>query len=227
LEKVRLLSDLDTLAFAQQQVANLEQSLAALAAKESRLPVLAQLPGINWLTALTILAAVGDISRFPQAKNLVGYTGLGARVHDSGLTTRTGRITKTGRKDLRAAMIEAAHKAASTHPHWQAELARLQPRLGYNKAVVAIARKLLVAAWHVLSKQILDKHAQPERLARKFIQLADKLGKANRPSGQTAAAFARLHLDRLGFARDLMLVPWGTKKRPVRLPPSSLPPPAD
>jgi transposase len=127
LEKVRLLSDLDTLVFAQQQVAILEQSLAVLAAKEPRLPLLAQLPGINWLTTLTILAAVGDISRFPQAKNLVGYTGLGARMHDSGLTTRTGRITKTGRKDLRAAMIEAAHKAASTHPHWQAELARLEP----------------------------------------------------------------------------------------------------
>ena len=43
---------------------------------------------------------------------------------------------------MRAAMVEAAQTAANTHPHWQAELARLEPRLGRNKAIVAIARKL-------------------------------------------------------------------------------------
>jgi transposase len=49
------------------------------------------------ITALTILAAIGDISRFPSSKQLVGYAGLGSRVHDSGMTRTTGRITKTGR----------------------------------------------------------------------------------------------------------------------------------
>jgi transposase len=97
------------------------------------------------ITALTILGAIGEIQRFSHAKQLVGYAGLGAKVHDSGQTTRTGRITKAGRKDLRAAMIEAAQTAANFHPFWQQELKRLEPRLGRNKAIVAIARKLLVS----------------------------------------------------------------------------------
>jgi transposase len=79
--------------------------------------------------------------------------GLGTRVHDSGMTTRTGKITKAGRRDLRVALVEAAHVVANSHPHWKAELARLEPRLGRNRAIVAIARKLLVTVWHVLAGQ--------------------------------------------------------------------------
>ena len=104
--------------------------------------MLIQLPGVGKLLAVTILAAIGDISRFPCAKKLVGYAGLGASVHDSGERRTTGRITKTGRRDLRRAMVEAANSAARSHPHWQKELARLEPRLGRSKAVVAIARSL-------------------------------------------------------------------------------------
>jgi transposase len=223
LERTRIACDLDTLAFAQGQIVTLDECLTALAAQEERVLLLVQLPGVSLLTALTLLAAIGDISRFPDAKHLVGYAGLGGRVHDSGQTTRTGRITKDGRRDLRAGTIEIAQTAANTHPYWQAELARLEPRLGRNKAIVAIARKLLVAVWHILAQGELDRHAEPERLARKFMQIAYALGQANRPQGQSAAAFARQQLDRLGIAQNLTHVRWGTKKKPLPLPPSSLP----
>ena len=222
-EKVRILCDLDTLAFARQQIAILEAHLCQLAAQEPRLPLLLQLPGFNLINALTILAAIGDISRFPDAKHLVGYAGLGARIHDSGLTTHSGRITKAGRKDLRAALVQAAQTAANTHPHWQAELARLEPRLGRNKAIVAIARKLLVAIWHVLTFQVADKHADPVRVARKLMQVTYKLGQANRPSRQSSAAYVRSQLDRLQLGHDLSHIPWGTIKKPIPLPPSSQP----
>jgi len=221
LEKVRLFSDLETLAFAQQQADNLENCLLSLAAQDERLPLLVQLPGISVVAAMTILAAIGDIARFPEAKKLVGYAGLGARVHDSGLTTRTGRITKAGRKDLRATMVEAAQTAANTHPHWKAELARLEPRLGRNKAIVAIARKLLVAVWHLLTEKTLDRYAEPERLARKFMQVAYALGEVNRPAGMSSATFVRTQLDRLHVAQDLTHIPWSVKKKPIPLPPSS------
>jgi hypothetical protein len=59
------------------------------------------------------------------------------RVHDSGQTHWRGGITKAGRRDIRAAMVESAHVASRFHPRWQAELARLEPRLGRNKAIVA------------------------------------------------------------------------------------------
>jgi len=221
IEKALVQADLDTLEFGRKQIEQLEASLNQRAAQEERLPLLVQLPGVSVLTALTILAAIGDITRFPSAKHLVGYAGLGARIHDSGQTTRTGKITKAGRRDLRTGMVEAAQTAANTHPYWQAELARLEPRLGRNKAIVAIARKLLVAIWHILTQNAADRHADPERLGRKFLQVAYTLGHANRPQGQSAAAFARKQLDRLGLGQGLTHVHWGAKKKPIPLPPST------
>lgn len=220
LERLRIQNDLDTLAFAQQQVACLEETLTALAAHDERVLLLLQLPGIGIVTALTLLAAIGDIARFPAPAKLVGYAGLGARVHDSGLIHRSGRITKAGRRDLRAAMVEAAHAAARTHPHWQAELARLEPRLGRNKAIVAIARKLLVAVWHVLTEGCADRFAEPEHLARKLAQYAYALGHENRPDGQSVAGYVRTQLDRLGLGADLTEIRWG--RRTIPLPPSRL-----
>lgn len=223
LERARIQCDLDTLDFARKQLAQFEVTLAQLAAQDVRTVQLVQLPGIGMLNALTILAAIGDISRFPSAKHLVGYAGLGARIHDSGQSTLTGKITKAGRRDLRSALVEAAQIAANTHPHWMAELARLEPRLGRNKTIVAIARKLLVAVWHVLSKQQPDRFAEPERVARKLMQHAYRIGRSNRPAGQTTAAYVRLQLDRLQLGQRLRQVHWSKKKKPIQLPPSTHP----
>ncbi len=219
-ERVRLLCDLDTLDFAERQQARLWPVLTAVAAaEEQRVPVLLQLPGFGLINSLTVLAAIGDITRFPASRQLVSYAGLGAAVHASGLTLRTGRITKAGRRDLRAALVEAAQTAVNTHPHWQAELARLEPRLGRNKAIVAIARKLLVAVWHVLTRAEADRHADPERVARKLMQHAYRLGRQHRAPGESPGQYVRRHLDRLGLGAELRAVRWGTKKKPIPLPP--------
>jgi transposase len=223
-EKTTMQSNLDTLEFAQKQVAQIEDGLTGLAAQEERLAQLVHLPGINIINALTILAAIGTIERFPAPKKLVGYAGLGARIHDSGQTTRTGRITKAGRKDLRAAMVEAAQSAANTNPHWKAELARLEPHLGRNKAIVTIARKLLVTVWYVLHDGVPDRFAQPERVARKFLQVAYRLGKAHRPDHLPCANYVRQQLDRLGLGQDLAQVPLGPHTPAMHLPPSRLRP---
>jgi transposase len=222
-QRTSLLCDLDVLDFAQQQVDRIETTLKGLAAEDQRVPLLVQLPGISLINALTLLGAIGDIARFPAPRQLVGYAGLGAQVHDSGQTSRRGRITKAGRKDLRTALIQAAQSAANTHPHWQAELARLQPHLGRNKAIVAIARKLLVSVWFVLSTESPDRFAEDRIVARKLMQYAYVLGKANRPAGQSTAQFVRDHLDRLGLGADLTEIPWGSKKSSLSLPPSRLP----
>jgi transposase len=222
LERARVRCDLDTLVFAQAQVAHLEETMAALAVQDERVVLLRQLPGVGLITALTLLAAIGDISRFPTDKHLVGYAGLGIRVHDSGLTHRSGRITKTGRRDIRSAMVEVAHTAARTHPHWQQELARLEPRLGKNKAIVAIARKLLVAVWHVLTEGCADHFADAEFVARKLLRHAYRLGRAHRPQGQTPAQYVRQQLDRLGLGQDLTAI--RLADRTISLPPSRLDP---
>jgi transposase len=221
LEKVNVQSDLDTLHFAEAQRMQLTSMMEEIASQQEQVTRLLQIPGFGVVTAVTVWAAIGDIQRFVDPQRLVGYAGLGTRVHDSGMSTRTGRITKAGRRDLRVVLIEAAQVAANTHPHWKAELARLQPRLGRNKAIVAIARKLLVAVWYILAQHKTDRFAEPEAIAQKFLKLAYQLGKENRPAGQSAAHFVRHHLDALHLGSDLTTIAWGSKK-PIPLPPSAL-----
>jgi transposase len=99
---------------------------------------------IGVVIAMTVLSAIGDISRFESAKNLVGYAGLGAGVHDSGKTHKEKKITKKGRKELRWAMVEAAWRAVGMSPFWKAEYEKYLRRLRKkNQAIVVIARKLL------------------------------------------------------------------------------------
>ena len=219
-EQFLVRSDLDTLVFAQKQVEQAEECLKKASAQDERIPLLVQLPGVAMLTAMTILAAIGDVTRFPNAKKLVGYAGLGTRVHDSGKTHNSGRITKTGRRDLRRAMVNAANHAIEHHPHWKKEFERLEPHLGRSKAVVAIARKLLVAVWHVLSEKAADRFADPAGVARSFYAHAYRVGVKNLPEGQSALAFTREQLDRLGIGKDLKEIPWGSKHH--KLPTSKL-----
>jgi transposase len=229
LEKVNVESDLETLQFAQRQQVRLTSMLEEIANQQEQITRLLQLPGFGVVTAVTVWAAIGDVQRFADAQHLVGYAGLGTKVHDSGMTTRTGRITKAGRRDLRVVLIEAAQVAANSHPHWKAELARLQPRLGRNtpalaggarEAIVAIARKLLVAVWYILAQHKTDRFAQPEVIAQKFLKFAYQLGKENRPNGQSAAQFVRQRLDALALGQELTSIAWGSKK-PIPLPPST------
>jgi transposase len=217
-ERFLVHSDLDTLEFAQKQVEQIMACLKEQSAQDEQIPFLIQLPGVALLSAITIVAAIGDVTRFPSAKNLVGYAGLGTRVHDSGMTHSNGRITKTGRKDLRRVMVNAANHAVEHHPHWKEVFERMEPHLGRSKAIVAIARKLLVAVWHVLTKRVSDRFADPGMVASAFFQHAYKVGVKNLPEGQSALAFTRVQLDRLGIGMDLQEVPWGRSHH--KLPPS-------
>lgn len=221
LERYCLMSDLATLDFAKGQVQTIENALKEIAARDERVPLLVQITGIGLLTAITILAAIGEISRFPSAKQLVGYAGLGARVHASGETFSTGRITKAGRKDLRYAMVEAARHAIQDHAHWKAEYERLSHTIGQKKAIVAIARKMLMMVWHLLTEQSADKFANPTQVACSMFAFAHRVRAKNLPNGLTALQFTRNQMDRLGIGQEVLVVPWGTKH--FKLPPSKLP----
>jgi transposase len=220
LEKMNLQSDLETLQFAEQQEVRVEKEMRIIAAEDENIGRLLHISGFGVITAVTVYAAIGDITRFSEPKKLVGYAGLGARVHDSGMTTRTGKITKAGRRDLRVALVEAAHVVANSHPHWKAELARLQPRIGYNRAIVAIARKLLITVWYVLAHKVADRFAEEEMVSKKMLHIAYEVGKENR-AGKSAAQFVRERMDTLGLGSELTSIPWGSKK-PIPLPPSKI-----
>jgi len=89
LEMMNLHSDLETLQFAEKQQDRLTETMTRLAAENEEISRLLHLPGFGVGVAVTVLAAIGNINRFAESKRLVGYAGLGARVHDSGLTTHT------------------------------------------------------------------------------------------------------------------------------------------
>jgi len=164
---------------------------------------LVQLPGVGVVIAMTVLSAIGDISRFESAKNLVGYAGLGAGVHDSGKTHKEKKITKKGRKELRWAMVEAAWRAVRMSPFWKAQYEKYLRRLRKkNQAIVVIARKLLVAIWHVLSKEETDEHVSEEDLAYKMLLLSWSLNE-NVRKGMTYKQFAKYALMKLGVETDI------------------------
>ena len=204
-EKLRLRQDLGVLDSLEPLVGEVEAELTRLSGTEpwmSQVAFLLQLPGIGVINALVLLAAIGDITRFPSAKHLVGYAGLGASVHASGQTYQTGHITKQGRKEMRAALVESAWMAVEHHPYWKEQFERLSARIGKKKAIVAMARKLLVIVWHVLSKQEADRHADHERIARTIMEWARNKSTATR-QGLSRVEFVRRELDRLGIGAEM------------------------
>ena len=223
-EGLRARQDLALLDYVEPQLTELERELLRLSTTApwaDQVPFLVQLPGVGVLTAMVLLSAIGEIERFPSAKHLVGYSGLGARVHASGQTFRTGGITKQGRRELRAALVEAAWMAVEHSEHWRTTFERLAIRTGRQKAIVAIARKLLVVVWHVLSKQQADRHTDAEHVARKFLTWGTQERTATQ-QGLSRPAFVRQQLDRLGTAADLQTFVYNGQK--VVLPPSALKP---
>ena len=88
-----------------------ERELRRLGADHAYIPLLTTIPGIAWVLGYTIAAEIGDISRFPNPRKLVGYTGLTPKVEQSGERDRRGPLRKNGPHYLRWALIEAAHTA--------------------------------------------------------------------------------------------------------------------
>jgi transposase len=164
---------------------------------------LLQLPGFGVVMTMIVLSAIGEISRFETAKKLVGYAGLGAGVHDSGKEHIEKRITKSGRKELRWALVEAAWQAIRISPYWKEQYEKYLRRMRKpNQAIVVIARKLLVAVWHVLTKEETDVHASEEDLAYKMLVLSWDLDESAR-LGLSYKQFAKYALMKLGIENDI------------------------
>jgi len=217
IETLRVRQDLATLDHLDQQIAELEVEINRLSTSTpwaEQVPYVMQLSGFSVLLTMTILTAIGDIKRFPHAKPLVGYAGLGASVHSSGETHKTGHITKTGRRELRWALVEAAWSAVRYHPYWKAEFERLARRMPDNQAIVAIARKLLVAIGHVLTEQVADKHADEKMVATKLMRWSWELTDEQR-GGLSTRQFVRLQLVRLKLGENLTHFTYGGMPRRI------------
>ena len=94
------------------------------------------------------------------------------------------------------------------------------PKKGPKKAIVAIARKLLVVIWNVLTAQAADRRAEPELVAKYLMNWASQHRLSNQHLGIRRPLFVRQQLDRLGIGQDLQGFKWGSTY--FKLPPSSL-----
>jgi transposase len=206
LEKIQIRQELAILEEMDKHKAEVDAELGRQCLGERWGPLavrLLQLPGFGVILAMIVLAAIGDISRFESSKKLVGYSGLGAGVHDSGKEHIEKRITKSGRKELRWALVEAAWRAIRISPYWKEQYEKYLKRMRKpQQAIVVIARKLLVAVWHVLTKEETDEHASEEDLAYKMLVLSWDL-KEDVRMGLTYKQFAKYALMKLGIETDI------------------------
>ncbi len=197
--------DLEIVAHLEEQKAAIDQKLAELSNTEpwaTEMVYLMQVPGFGLIFSMTVLSAIGDISRFSHPKKLVGYAGLGAGVHDSGEHHREKSITKAGRKELRWALVEAAWVAVRSDPYWKAQHQRLEKRMPANKAIVALARRMLVSVWHILTTHTPYRHFNAETIAYKMLIWAQSLDDQAR-QGMSPQQFAKYGLLRLRIGQDL------------------------
>jgi transposase len=135
-----------------ERVAPLEDELRELAKADPRVVLLDTIPGVGDLLGLTIATEIGDIARFSTPRKLIGYAGLAPRVNQSGDRSRTGALSKAGSPTLRWAAVEAAHQAWRPSNPWHELYTQIAGRAGKNPAKSAVARKILIAAWHILSR---------------------------------------------------------------------------
>ncbi|HEY5159099.1 MAG TPA: hypothetical protein VII93_14150, partial [Anaerolineales bacterium] len=110
--------------------------------------------------------------------------------------------TKQGRRELRFALVEAAWTAISSSPYWREQYQKLSHRMPANKAIVTIARRLLVAAWHVLTERATDRRADPDNVAAKLMVWSWKLNDLQR-GGLTSRQFVRYGLMRLKIGQEI------------------------
>src|SRR4051794_21044092 len=145
---LRLIDELDA------EIDGCEAALRRLGAEHPYVPLLVTVPGIGPVLGYTIAAEIGDITRFPTPKKLVGYTGLCPTVRQSGRKDHRDSLAKNGPKYLRWALIEAATHAAR-HPAYAERYQRTRTRLGKQRgariARVDLARKLAEVIWWMLT----------------------------------------------------------------------------
>jgi transposase len=185
------------------EIGQLDRILGADAISDADALRLMTLPGVSMVTAIALLAAIGDIKRFPTARKLVAYLGLDPRVRQSGNEpAKHGRISKQGAGEIRGLLVEAAWHAARTPGPLHGFHQRVALRRGSKIATVATARKLVVIVWHLLSRGQEYAFARPALYREKLRRLALMLG-AERHQGKSLTGRTHLKTDQRQAEREI------------------------
>jgi transposase len=135
-----------------EQIKELEQEIPLTEEQAHSIKLLMSMPGVGKVTALTILAEIGHISRFNSSKALCNWAGLTPRVRRSDAIVRHGKISKQGSAYLRSAMGQVAMVASRFSPRWYRVHEHLAKRCGKMGARVAVARRLLTVIYYMLKR---------------------------------------------------------------------------
>jgi transposase len=146
-------------------VKRLQRGIADQAKPDPRVDALRELPGVGLLTAMTLVAEIGDIGRFPSARKLCAWAGLTPSVRNSDVKVRQGHITKQGSTWIRWVLVEAAQHARK-RPPYASVFAQIARRRGKKIATVAIARKILARCYHILKE--VDHKTTPASASSRF-----------------------------------------------------------
>jgi transposase len=168
----------------------IERELARDALGSAETKRLMTIPGIDMVVAVGLLAAIGPIDRFTSPGRLVAFLGLNPSVHQSGNSpARHGRITQQGPCHARTMLVEAAWQAVRGPGPLRAFYERVRGRRGTHVAAVAVARKITVIVWHLLTRGEDYAWVRPALHAKKLRDLELRSGQPAR-RGQRGAGYA-------------------------------------
>ena len=171
---------------AEKDLAVLEQRIQEkLKPYEAQLTLLDEIPGVDWTLAAGIIAEMGvDMSVFGSVSQLASWAGVCPGNNESAGKRKSSRIPK-GNVYLKTALVEAANSAAKAKgTYLRDKFYRLKARRGYKRAAVAVAHKIMVAIYHMLSHRVcynelgdayLDKRNK-HQLTRNLIHRLERLG---------------------------------------------------
>ena len=152
-EKLKIIrSHMDSLELCK---ANIESAILTLA--EPFLPqinLVSSVPGIRDFSAIAVIAEIGvDMSVFPTAKHLCSWAGLAPQCNESGGKKKSSRVSHAGAY-IKPLLIQCANAVVTSnkHPEIRNRYLAIKKRRGHKKAIVAIARMLLNAIFHILKK---------------------------------------------------------------------------
>ena len=170
------------LAQVEAELSEFTAQIAQHAYQHPAVKLLMTLPGVDFAVAETLIAALGDCSRFPTADQAASYLGLAPSTRQSGEHCYHGPITKQGSGHARWMLVQAAqHLDAQPGP--LGVFFRRIAKKNRNVAVVATARKMVTIAWHMLKNNEPYRYAQPRTTQAKFSRLRRRAGGAKKKGG--------------------------------------------
>jgi transposase len=163
IDKQVLNSHLKEISTINELISEVEKEMVNIAINDRRVDLLLGFTGIDYYGALLLISEIGDITRFSNPKKLVSWVGLAPSLYQSGNRSRMGRITKQGNSRIRWYLVEASTMAARYDPKMKAFYEKILKKKGSQKARVAVARKMLVSIYYVLTRYELY-HGHREEL---------------------------------------------------------------